>query len=80
MLCGVYLSVTSQYSTKTAKHWLSFPLPVSFVSSPEFLADHTIGRAYGTVCRLSSSVCCRLSVTFYIVAKRCILAKKCLKE
>ena len=46
------------------------------------LADCTIGRAYGTVCRLSvclSSVC-RLSVTFCIVAKRCILAKKCLKE
>ena len=44
-----------------------------------FLADRTIGRAYGTVCRLSSSVC-RLSVTFCIVAKRCVLAKKCLKE
>ena len=47
-----------------------------------FLADRTIGRAYGTVCRLSSSVVCRLlsSVTFCIVAKRCVLAKKCLKE
>ena len=38
----------------------------------KFLADRTIGRAYGTVCRLS--------VTFCIVAKRCVLAKKCLKE
>jgi len=45
------------------------------------LADRTIGRAYGTVCRLSVclSVVC-LSVTFCIVAKRCVLAKKCLKE
>ena len=49
---------------------------VSFAS--QFLADRTIGRAYGTVCRLSSV---RLSsVTFWIVAKRCVLAKKCLKE
>ena len=42
------------------------------------LADRTIGRAFGTVCRLSS-VClsvCLSSVTFCIVAKRCILAKK----
>ena len=48
-----------------------------------FLADRTIGRAYGTVCRLSSVVClsvCLSSVTFCIVAKRCVLAKKCLKE
>jgi len=46
-----------------------------------FLADRTIGRAFGTMCRLS--VClsvCRLSVTFCIVAKRYVLAKKCLKE
>ena len=43
-----------------------------------FLADRTIGRAFGTVCRLSSV--CRLSVTFCIVEKRCVLAKKCLKE
>ena len=43
-----------------------------------FLADRTIGRAYGTVCRLS--VCLSSSVTFCIVAKRCVLAKKCLKE
>ena len=41
-----------------------------------FLADRTIGRAYVTVCRLS--VC--LSVTFCIVAKWYVLAKKCLKE
>ena len=43
-----------------------------------FLADRTIGRAYGTVSRLS--VVCPSSVTFCIVAKRCVLAKKCLKE
>ena len=42
-----------------------------------FLADRTIGRAFGTVSRLSVR---RLSVTFCIVAKRCVLAKKCLKE
>jgi len=42
------------------------------------LADRTIGRAFGTVSRLS--VVCRLSVTFCIVAKRCVLVKKCLKE
>ena len=41
-----------------------------------FLADCTIGRAFGTMCRLS--VC--LSVTFCIVAKRYVLARKCLKE
>jgi len=29
---------------------------------------------------LVQCVVCRLSVTFCIVAKRCILAKKCLKE
>ena len=46
-------------------------------NTERFLADRTIGRAYGTVCRLSS-VC--LSVTFCIVAKRCVLAKKCLKK
>jgi len=37
----------------------------------------TIGRAFGTLCRLS--VCC-LSVTFCIVAKRYVLEKNCLKE
>jgi len=42
-----------------------------------FLADRTIGRAFGTMCRLSV---CRLSVTFCIVAKRYVLAKICLKE
>ena len=36
----------------------------------------TIGRAFGTLCRLS--VC--LSVTFCIVAKRYVLVKNCLKE
>jgi len=48
-----------------------------------FLADRTIGRAYGTACRLSvclSSVCRLSSVTFCIVAKRYVLAKKYLKE
>ena len=39
-----------------------------------FLADRTIGRAFGTVSRLS--VVCRLSVTFCIVAKRCVLVNK----
>ena len=46
----------------------------------DFLADRTIGRAFGTLCRLSV---CRLSlssVTFCIVAKRYLLAKNCLKE
>ena len=42
-----------------------------------FLANRTIGRAFGTVYRLA--VVC-LSVTFCIVAKRYVLAKKCLKE
>ena len=41
-----------------------------------FLADRTIGRAFGTMCRLS--VC--LSVTFCIVAKQYVLSKNCLKE
>jgi len=48
----------------------------------KFLADRTIGRAFGTVSRLfvvcPSSV--RPSVTFCIVAKRYVLEKKCLKE
>jgi len=38
-----------------------------------FLADRTIGRAFGTLCRLSVcrlSVVYRLSVTFCIAAKR----------
>ena len=43
-----------------------------------FLADRTIGRAFGTLCRLS--VVCLLSVTFCIVAKRYVLAKNCLEE
>jgi len=42
-----------------------------------FLADRTIGRAFGTLCRLS--VVCRLSVTFCIVVKRHVLAKNCLE-
>ena len=43
----------------------------------EFLAYRTIGRAFGTLCRLS--VVC-LSVTFCIVAKRYVLVKNCLKD
>jgi len=46
--------------------------------SANFLADRTIGRAFGTVCRLLSV--CLLSVTFCIVAKRYVLAKNCLKK
>ena len=42
-----------------------------------FLADRTIGRAFGTMCRLSV---CLSSVTFCIVAKRYVLAKNCLKK
>jgi len=37
-----------------------------------FLADCTIGRASGTVCRLSVTLC--------IMGKRYVLAKNCLKE
>ena len=44
-----------------------------------FLADRTIGRAYGTVCRLSSVVCLSLCDVLYC-GKKCVLAKKCLKE
>jgi len=39
----------------------------------DLLADRTIGRAFGTLCRLSS-------VTFCILAKWYVLAKNCLKE
>ena len=42
------------------------------------MADRTIGRAFGTACRLS--VVCRLSVTFCIMAKWYVLAKNCLKK
>ena len=56
---------------------LHFHMFTTLLGSPcffiHFLADRTIGRAYGTVCRLSS-------VTFCIVAKRYVLAKKCLRE
>jgi len=47
------------------------PGPASSILLGRFLADRTIGRAFGTLCRLS--VClsvCRLSVTFCIQAKR----------
>ena len=55
------------------------PLPLT-ISSPvnrDWLVDRTVGRAFGTVSRLSV---CLSSVTFRIVVKRCVLAKKCLKE
>jgi len=51
-----------------------------------FLADRTIGRAFGTLCRLTVvclSVClsvCHLSVTFCIAAKWYVLVKNSLKE
>ena len=45
----------------------------TFMNPVNFLADRTIGRAFGTVCRLSS-------VTFCIMAKRYVLAKNCVKE
>jgi len=41
------------------------------------LVDRTNGRVYATVLRLLSVVC-RLSVTLYIVAKRCVLEQKLL--
>ena len=44
----------------------------------QFLADRTISRAFGTLCRLS--VYRLSSVTFCIVAKRYVLAKNFLKE
>jgi len=53
--------------------WSLFPQSLS-----KFLANYTIGRAFGTMCRLS--VCLSSSVTFCIVAKRYVLAKKGLKE
>jgi len=37
----------------------------------DFLTDCTIGRAFGTLCRLSV-----VAVTFCIVAKQYVLAKK----
>ena len=49
----------------------------AILAKPMVWADRTIGRAFGTLCRLS--VVC-LSVTFCIVAKRYALAKNCLKE
>jgi len=61
-----------------SKHTYSYRGEYSVHVFIGFLVDRTIGRAYGTVCRLS--VICLSSVTFCIVAKRCILAKKCLKE
>jgi len=40
----------------------------------------TIGRAFGTMCRLSVCLSVCLSVTFCIVVKQFVLAKNCLKE
>ena len=40
-------------------------LSLAPVNPDRFLADRTIGRAYGTVCRLSSVVC--LSVCLSVV-------------
>jgi len=40
------------------------------ITSFYFLADHTNGRAYATVLRLSATLC--------IVAKRCVLEQKLL--
>jgi len=53
------------------------PCPQDVILFIEFLANRTIGRAFGTLCLLS--VVC-LSVTFCIVAKWYVLAKNCLKE
>jgi len=58
-----------------------YSLSLAPVNPDWFLADRTIGRAFGTVCRLS--VClsvCLSSVMFCIVAKRYVLVKKSLKE
>jgi len=46
-------------------------------ASKSWLADRTIGRAFGALCRLCV---CPLSVTFYIVAKRYVLAKTCVER
>ena len=62
----------------TKSIWWSLSLhKIQLKTKEQFLADRTIGRAFGTMCRLSV---CRLSVTFCIVAKRYVLAKICLKE
>ena len=47
-----------------------------FVSTVTFLADHTIGRAFSTLCRVFVVVRRLSSVTFCIVAKRYVLANK----
>jgi len=72
--------ISMTYKIPLGKIWTHFTCKMNF-SLAWFLADHTIGCAFGTLCRLS--VClsvCRLSVTFCIVAKRYVLAKNCLKE
>ena len=67
-----------QYNVEMSVGWLSDDVAAicGIDVFAGFLADRTIGRAYGTVCRLSSV--CLSSVTFCIVAKRYVLAKKCL--
>ena len=50
----------------------SFIFAITLANANRFLADRTIGRAFGTLCRLSV-VClsvCLSSVTFCIQAKR----------
>ena len=51
----------------------------SFFGRPYYRSSlwYSISSVCLSVCL---SVVCRLSVTFCIVAKRCVLAKKCLKE
>ena len=58
----------------TSCDFVYLPFPFFPFPSLSFLADSTNGRAIGTELRLS--VC--LSVTFCIVAKRCVLQQKLL--
>ena len=65
--------VTDRWTQGHSKYCVSLCCAVK-CQLASFLADRTIGRAFGTLCCLSSSV------TFCIVAKRYVLAKNCLKE
>ena len=47
------VSATSRWTSSTGRHSIHSTNHICV----RFLADRTIGRAYGTVCRLSSSVC-----------------------
>jgi len=77
--CHGYMSGVHIYMAQQ----MPLPLTISYSSKSRlvlpswFLADHTIGRAFGTLCHLSV---CRLSVTVCIMEKRYVLAKNCLKE